>query len=77
VFLEFFSIGKGLAIEEKVPFKLLSEYVEILGGVESELFKTFRRLFFKGFQAARKHQDKILILAKMLYSGHGFTLPCF
>lgn len=27
--------------------------------------------------AARKHQDKILILVKMLYSGHGSTLPCF
>lgn len=60
-----------------MPFKLLSEYVEILGGVESELFQTFRRLFFRGFQAACKHQDKILILVKMLYSGHGPTLPCF
>jgi hypothetical protein len=27
--------------------------------------------------AAIKHKDKILILAKMLYSGHGTTLPCF
>ena len=27
--------------------------------------------------AAKKNQDKILILAKMLYSGHGSSLPCF
>jgi phosphatidylinositol 4-kinase len=23
------------------------------------------------------HQDKILLLVKMMYSGHGYTLPCF
>ena len=30
--------GKGLAFEKKVPFKLLSEYIEILGGVDSDMF---------------------------------------
>ncbi|EDK31559.2 phosphatidylinositol 3-kinase (macronuclear) [Tetrahymena thermophila SB210] len=69
--------GKGLSIEQNVPFKLLSDYISILGGIESDMFQTFRRLFFQGFQAACKHQDKILILVKMLYSGHGLTLPCF
>jgi len=39
--------GKGLAFEQNVPFKLLSEYIEILGGVDSKLFNEFRRLFFK------------------------------
>ena len=29
------------------------------------------------FMAARKHQDKILILVKMIYSGQGANLPCF
>ncbi|KRX08529.1 Protein kinase-like domain [Pseudocohnilembus persalinus] len=69
--------GKGLAFEKKVPFKLLSEYIEILGGVDSKFFEQFRILFYKGFMALRKHQDKILILVKMLYTGHGSTLPCF
>jgi len=27
--------------------------------------------------AAKKNQDKILILAKMLFSSHGTSLPCF
>lgn len=31
--------GKGIAIEQKVPFKMITEYIEVLGGVESELFK--------------------------------------
>lgn len=69
--------GGGIAFEKKIPFKLLSEYIEILGGVESKLFEKFRKLFYQGFMAARKHQDKILILVKMLYSGHGSSLPCF
>lgn len=56
---------------------MLADYVDILGGVDSELFSKFRRRFFKGFLAAKRHQDKILILAKMLYSGCGSTLPCF
>ena len=54
-----------------MPFKFLSEYIDILGGLNSETFHTFRRVFFKGFAAARKHQDRILILVKMLYSSHG------
>jgi hypothetical protein len=34
-------------------------------------------VLFRGFQAARKHQDKILILVKMMYSSSGATMPCF
>lgn len=69
--------GKGFEFEKNVPFKLLGEYIDVLEGVDSDLFSEFRRLFYRGFLAARKHQDKILILVKMLYSGHGSTLPCF
>lgn len=101
----FFYLGKGLEFEKKVPFKLLSEYVEILGGQESSVFGLFRKEFFRfdnkikselyiilankkkknkhlminfrGFKAAIKHQDKILLLVKMMYSSHQETLPCF
>ncbi|CAD8184130.1 unnamed protein product [Paramecium pentaurelia] len=71
------SPGKGLEFEKNVPFKLLSEYIDVLGGTKSELFNLFRKLFFKGFVACQKHQDQILLLVKMMYSGHGYTLPCF
>ncbi|CAD8169336.1 unnamed protein product [Paramecium octaurelia] len=71
------SPGKGLEFEKNVPFKLLSEYIDVLGGTQSELFNLFRKLFFKGFVACQKHQDQILLLVKMMYSGHGYTLPCF
>lgn len=69
--------GKGLAFEQKVPFKLLSEYIEVLGGVDSSLFERFRKLFFEGFKSIRENKSKILLLVKMMYSGHGKTLPCF
>lgn len=39
--------GKGLEFEKNVPFKLLSENIEILGGVKSSMFNHFRKLFFK------------------------------
>ena len=35
------------------------------------------KIYCRGFMAAKKNQDKILILAKMLYCGHGTSLPCF
>ena len=39
--------GQGLELEKNVPFKLLNEYIEILGGVESSLFADFRKMFYK------------------------------
>ncbi|EGR34783.1 phosphatidylinositol 4-kinase, putative [Ichthyophthirius multifiliis] len=70
--------GKGgVHIEKKLPFKLISEYLEILGGVDGQLFGLFRKLFFKGFQAAQKHQDEILILVNMMYEGEGSNMQCF
>lgn len=58
--------GKGIELENKVPFKLMTEYIEVLGGVDSDLFRRFRGLFFKGFVALRKHSDRILLLVKMM-----------
>lgn len=39
--------GKGLEFEKNVPFKLMTEYIEVLGGVKSSVFNHFRKLFFK------------------------------
>jgi hypothetical protein len=45
---------------EAAPFKLPLEYIEVLGGVSSEPFREFKRLFKGGFEAARKHCDRII-----------------
>lgn len=49
-------------LENTVPFKMPDEYVDILGGVGSNLFGRFRRHFYDGLRAMRKHKDKILLL---------------
>ncbi|KIJ69371.1 hypothetical protein HYDPIDRAFT_164930 [Hydnomerulius pinastri MD-312] len=60
---------------EAAPFKLPPEYVEVLGGVNGEPFLEFKRLFREGFEAARKHCDRIIILVELMQKDS--TLPCF
>ena len=38
--------GMGLNFE-KAPFKFLTDYLEVLGGADSPLFKKFRKFFYK------------------------------
>ena len=45
---------------EAAPFKLPPEYVEVLGGVNGAAFSEFKALFRHGFEAARKHCDRII-----------------
>ncbi|KAG6818102.1 hypothetical protein H0H87_000006 [Tephrocybe sp. NHM501043] len=52
---------------EAAPFKLPVEYIEVLGGINGAPFLEFRHLFREGFEAARKHCDRIINSA----------LPCF
>lgn len=60
--------GGKFEFEKPIPFKLLGDYMSVLGGERSFLFKNFKKYFFKGFKAARKHKDKILILTKMMFT---------
>jgi len=45
---------------EAAPFKLPPEYVEVLGGINGPAFLEFKTLFREGFEAARKHCDRII-----------------
>ncbi|KAJ6596909.1 kinase-like protein [Mycena vulgaris] len=60
---------------EAAPFKLPPEYIEVLGGVEGAAYLEFRRLFREGFEAARKHCDRIITLVELMQRDS--TLPCF
>ena len=44
---------------ESAPFKLTREYIDIMGGVDSEDFKAFQDLFLRGFLALQKHIDGV------------------
>ncbi|EMD38409.1 hypothetical protein CERSUDRAFT_82660 [Gelatoporia subvermispora B] len=60
---------------EAAPFKLPLEYIEVMGGVESPSYREFKKLFREGFDAARKHCDRIVTLVELMQKDS--TLPCF
>ncbi|KZT67724.1 hypothetical protein DAEQUDRAFT_672795 [Daedalea quercina L-15889] len=60
---------------EAAPFKLPLEYIEVLGGVNSGPYLEFKRLFKDGFEAARKHCDRIVTLVELMQKDS--SLPCF
>lgn len=61
---------------EAAPFKLTSEFVDVLGGPRSSLFNTFRKLCVRTFLAVRKHRERIILLVQMMLAGNDH-LPCF
>ncbi|KAK2466904.1 hypothetical protein APHAL10511_001162 [Amanita phalloides] len=60
---------------EAAPFKFPFEYLEVLGGTGSAHYLEFRRLFREGFEAARKHCDRIITMVELMQKDS--TLPCF
>jgi len=63
---------------EAAPFKLTRELLQVMDsdsdGRASELFDYFKVLCIRGFLAARKHADRLLLLVEMVENS-GF--PCF
>jgi phosphatidylinositol 4-kinase len=60
---------------EQAPFKLTQEYVEVMDGEDSECFNTFKLLMIRGFLELRRHADKLVALASILWKGP--HMPCF
>ncbi|KAI9474221.1 MAG: kinase-like domain-containing protein [Benjaminiella poitrasii] len=60
---------------EMAPFKLPQEYIDILDGVQSPVFREYRRLTKEAFLAVRKHSENILLLTEMMAKDS--KLPCF
>lgn len=59
--------GKGINFE-KAPFKLTSEYMDILKDSHGSISK-FWNYLWRGFIAIQQHADKILILIEMMSLG--------
>ncbi|XP_052740645.1 phosphatidylinositol 4-kinase beta isoform X1 [Bicyclus anynana] len=69
-----FSISpKNLGFESS-PFKLTSEFVDVMDGESSDMFAYFKILFLRGLLAARKHCDQIIHLVDVMRMGG--QLPC-
>lgn len=60
---------------ESSPFKLNDEMIELMGGLESDMFSYYKILILQGLLAARKHQEKLISLVEILQSNT--QLPCF
>ena len=60
---------------ETSPFKLTEEMVDVLGGLESQLFGQFVKGFTSGFLALRTNIENIIANLKLLAINSPF--PCF
>eukprot|EP00934_Nitzschia_sp_Nitz4_P000571 Nitzschia sp. Nitz4//scaffold139_size61406//2322//5362//NITZ4_006445-RA/size61406-processed-gene-0.48-mRNA-1//1//CDS//3329535807//571//frame0 len=60
---------------ERAPFKLTKEYVEVMGGLDSEGYKEYEHLVVEAFKAARQNSQIALGLVEiMMYKSR---YPCF
>lgn len=63
----------GVGIET-APFKLASDWLELLGGLQGAHFARFKELFFSGFVALRRHAERLVSLVEAVQR-HS-RLPC-
>ena len=79
IFIDFgFAMGMAPGHEfsmERAPFKLTKEYVEVMGGITSDCYKEFERLFVAGFEEARKNYQIALGLVEIMMFKSNY--PCF
>ncbi|XP_068180713.1 phosphatidylinositol 4-kinase beta isoform X2 [Antennarius striatus] len=68
------SSPKNLGFETSA-FKLTSEFVEVMGGPEGDMFNYYKMLMLQGLIAARKHMDRVLQIVEIMQQGT--QLPCF
>ena len=66
------SNSPGIINLESVPFKLTQDYIDIMGGVDSEMFEYFKSLLWKAFYEVRKHLDEIISLIEIMFKGSNF-----
>ncbi|KAK2196748.1 bifunctional Phosphatidylinositol 3--4-kinase [Babesia duncani] len=60
---------------ETSPFKLTTEYLDMMGGEASDNFCYFRTLVIRGLLEARKYVDRIVLLVEMMTTAN--KMPCF
>jgi phosphatidylinositol 4-kinase len=65
---------KNLGFESS-PFKITQEFVDIMGGLQSDMYSYYKILILQGLLAARKHMDKLMPIVEIMQ--HGSQLNCF
>jgi len=60
---------------EAAPFKLTQEFIDIMGGPESDMFQYYKSLVISGMLEVRRHMEKIMLLVEISLKGP--SLSCF
>ncbi|XP_054854616.1 phosphatidylinositol 4-kinase beta isoform X2 [Eublepharis macularius] len=60
---------------ETSAFKLTTEFVDVMGGLDGDMFNYYKMLMLQGLIAARKHMDKVAQIVEIMQQGS--QLPCF
>uniref|UniRef100_A0A672QD78 Phosphatidylinositol 4-kinase beta n=1 Tax=Sinocyclocheilus grahami TaxID=75366 RepID=A0A672QD78_SINGR len=60
---------------ETSAFKLTSEFVDVMGGLDRDMFNYYKMLMLQGLIAARKHMEKVIQIVEIMHQGS--QLPCF
>uniref|UniRef100_A0A8C7C374 Phosphatidylinositol 4-kinase beta n=1 Tax=Oncorhynchus kisutch TaxID=8019 RepID=A0A8C7C374_ONCKI len=60
---------------ETSAFKLTNEFVDVMGGLDGDMFNYYKMLMLQGLIAARKHMDKVIQIVEIMQQGS--QLPCF
>ena len=60
---------------EAAPFKLTQEYVDLMDGVDSDLFEYFKSLITAGLLEVRKNMDDIIRFITIMMKAS--VMPCF
>jgi len=60
---------------ESSPFKFPEDYIEILGGEDSEDYNLFQVLMLQGFLTLRRHLSKFVLMTEIMLEGA--PMPCF
>uniref|UniRef100_A0A672GIX6 Phosphatidylinositol 4-kinase beta n=1 Tax=Salarias fasciatus TaxID=181472 RepID=A0A672GIX6_SALFA len=60
---------------ETSAFKLTTEFVDVMGGPDGDMFNYYKMLMLQGLIAARKHMDRVLQIVEIMQQGS--QLPCF
>jgi phosphatidylinositol 4-kinase len=53
---------------ESAPFKLTKEYIDLLDGIDSPLFRSFEDLFLRGFLALQRHVEALVSIVQLFYA---------
>ena len=49
-------------------------FMQVMGGVDSDMYQYFKILMLKGFMAARKHMDKFIQIVEIMQTGWSYSI---